>query len=566
MAEASTRNMGKTVGASGPMRFALWIGGLWLALLVGAGLHLGASNTVEDDVQRRFDGIAQGARQRVDGAVQAYAQVLRNLGALYNANGGEVSRLQFHRYVESLGVREHYPAIESLNYGAHVLDAQRDAFVAAVRADRSLDPRGYPAFDIYPPGRRPSYEVLTYLEPMMAPRLGIDMVADRPVVARRTEEARDRAELIASARPMTVATPRRTLAMTLRLPVYRGGAVPDSVEGRRAAYIGSVGIGFSMPTMVQRALDGMGRHPVALQLYLAPDDEPAAGPVRPVTPADTLLYDSAGGEAPDPQAQPGSREVIETVLPVSFHGMLWKARFVASRSDMVDGFGTWFPRLSFAAGFGATLRAVPQAVLAAAGGGRAARPARPGAGQRRCLRLHEGPRPALPLRERENGGPRGPAGRADDRPARYRGLPGSARRCGLGAGPPGDRDRPGPLGAERNDAARRQRAPAVEREGAGARRRRSGGAAVRVDRRHRAASAEGQGRRRQPCQDRVPVEYEPRDPHADEQHHRHELPGAEAGARAKADRLSAEDSALGPTPARHHQPHTRLFQDRSRPY
>jgi PAS domain S-box-containing protein len=355
MAEASTRNMGKTVGASGPMRFALWIGGLWLALLVGAGLHLGASNTVEDDAQRRFDGIAQGARQRVDGAVQAYAQVLRNLGALYNANGGEVSRLQFHRYVESLGVREHYPAIESLNYGAHVLDAQRDAFVAAVRADRSLDPRGYPAFDIYPPGRRPSYEVLTYLEPMMAPRLGIDMVADRPVVARRTEEARDRAELIASARPMTVATPRRTLAMTLRLPVYRGGAVPDSVEGRRAAYIGSVGIGFSMPTMVQRALDGMGRHPVALQLYLAPDDEPAAGPVRPVTPADTLLYDSAGGEAPDPQAQPGSREVIETVLPVSFHGMLWKARFVASRSDMVDGFGTWFPRLSFAAGFGATL-------------------------------------------------------------------------------------------------------------------------------------------------------------------------------------------------------------------
>jgi two-component system sensor histidine kinase/response regulator len=157
--------MGRTVGASGPMRFALWGGGLWLALAVGIGLYLGAARTVDDEAQRRFDGIAQGARQRLDGAVQSYGRILHNLTGLFNANAGEVSRQQFHRYVESLDVRENYPAIESINFGAHVLDAQRDAFVAAARADRSLDPRGYPGFDIQPPGRRPDYLVLTYLEP-----------------------------------------------------------------------------------------------------------------------------------------------------------------------------------------------------------------------------------------------------------------------------------------------------------------------------------------------------------------------------------------------------------------
>jgi len=353
MPEASTRNMGKTVGASGPVRIALWGGGLWLALLVGAALHLGASRTVDDEARRRFDSIAQGARQRLDGAVQSYAQVVRNLAGLFNANGGEVSRLQFHRYVASLDVPTHFPAIGSLNYGAWVPDAGRDAFVAAVRSDRSLDPRGYPGFDIQPPGRRPSYLVLTYLEPMTAPRLGIDMMANGPSVARALEEARDRAALLASARPMKLAVPRPVLVMTLRFPVYRGGAVPDTVEARRAAYLGSVGIGFSVPTMVQRALEGMGRHPVALQLYLAGQEQLAAGQTLAVTPGDTLLYDSAG--EPAPAAQPGVRESFETVLPVRFQNNLWKVRFVARRDKLIDGFGLWFPWLAFAGGFGATL-------------------------------------------------------------------------------------------------------------------------------------------------------------------------------------------------------------------
>ncbi|MFC5548976.1 CHASE domain-containing protein [Massilia aerilata] len=355
MAEASTRNMGKTVGANGPVRIALWGGGLWLALMVGAALHLGATRTVDDDARRRFDSIAQGARQRLDGAVQSYAQVVRNLGALFDANGGEVSRQQFHRYVASLDVKQHFPAIESLNYGAHVLDAQRDAFVAAVRADRSVDPLGYPGFDIRPPGRRPAYLVLTYMEPMLASRLGIDMLANGPAVARYLGEARDRAELSASARPLKLTVPRPMLGLTLRLPVYRGGAVPGSVEGRRAAYVGSVGIGFSIPTLVQRALDGMGRHPVALQLYLGAEDLQGAGRPLAVTAVDTLLYDSVGGETPGPQARAEASELFETVLPVRFQNKLWKARFMADRAELVDGFGTWFPRLAFLSGFGATL-------------------------------------------------------------------------------------------------------------------------------------------------------------------------------------------------------------------
>jgi PAS domain S-box-containing protein len=190
---------------------------------------------------------------------------------------------------------------------------------------------------------------------MLASRLGIDMQANGPAVTGGLDYARDRAELLASARPLKVAGPRPILAMTLRFPVYRGGAVPDSVEGRRAAYAGSVGIGFSIPTLVQRALEGMGRHTVALQLYLAADPAPASGRALTVTPVDTLLYDSAGGQAAPARAGDRQGQLFETVMPVRFQGNLWKARFVADRAGLVDGFGRWFPRLAFASGFGATL-------------------------------------------------------------------------------------------------------------------------------------------------------------------------------------------------------------------
>jgi PAS domain S-box-containing protein len=355
MPEAITRNMGKTVGASGPVRIALWGGGLWLALLVGAVLYLGAERTVDDDARARFETITQGARQRLDGAVQSYAGVVRNLAGLFNANGGDVSRLQFHRYVESLGMRENYPALVSVNFGAHVPDAQRDAFVAAVRADRSLDPRGYPDFDIKPPGRRPRYLVLNYLEPMLPTRIGVDMLGQGPRVAHGLDVARDRAELLASGKPMLIQEPRPHLGMTLRLPVYRGGSVPGDVEGRRAAYIGSVGIGFSVADLVRVALEDTDRHPVALQLYSAAQSQAVAG--RPLAPTvdDILLYDSTTGTASAAPASPGDALRFETVLPVRFHNHLWKVRFVATREGLVDGFGRWFPRLAFLSGFGATL-------------------------------------------------------------------------------------------------------------------------------------------------------------------------------------------------------------------
>ena len=339
MVDITTRNTGQSA--------ALWAGGIALSLLAGTGLYLGAAHTVDVEAQARFDHLARTSSQQLAGAVHAYADVVRGLAGLYQARGGTVTRLEVHRYVQTLGVAEHYPALESVNYAAYVEEGARDAFVAGVRADRSLDPAGYPEFAIRPAVRRPSHTVLTYLEPWLPEKAGADLTGGAPAIELALARSRDSGRMAASGKPVVVEHPVRHLGLGLRMPVYRmDGAVPADVEGRRAAYAGSVGIGFSVPALVRGALPA-GDAPVALQLYAAADSR-APGPLH-VNEADNLLYDGAG------PTLLRADDLLETVLLVRFDDNLWKARFIARRADLADGFGRVFPWLAGAGGFGATL-------------------------------------------------------------------------------------------------------------------------------------------------------------------------------------------------------------------
>jgi PAS domain S-box-containing protein len=350
MRESITRHVGTSVGASRTMRIALLAGGLWLSLLVGALMHMAAARSVEYDARHRFETIARSTQQRLGTAIESYTGVLRGVGALFRAGEQPVTRLQFHRYVEGLGTAQHLPAIETINYAPFVRDEERDAFVAAVRADTSLDPAGYPGFTIKPEGRRAAYSVLTYLEPLAPYRekFGVDMAATAEV-ARTLEAACDSGAISASGRPVRVSNPAPHIGLAMRLPVYRGGATPATVEARRAACIGTVGIGFSVPALVRGALGEGAGEPVALALYAQTD---RAGAGLAIAPSDRLLYgeDSARGErARDPDAW------FETVLPVDFNGSLWKARFAARKSDLRFGSQRYFAWLALAGGFGSAL-------------------------------------------------------------------------------------------------------------------------------------------------------------------------------------------------------------------
>ena len=346
-----TRSIGAafgTRGARGTTRLALWGAGIWFALLVGALLHMVASRNVEEEARREFEYRARAAQERLATAIKSYSEVTRSMVALFSSSKTPVTRLQFHRYVALLDLRANYPAIDAVSYSQEVSDAGREEFVAAMRADRSLDPLGYPGFDISPPGRRPSYHVLAYIEPpeMLGEKFGVDIAAS-PSIAAALAQSRDTGVMSASGHPIQVDTPVPHIALGMRSPVYRGGVIPQDVETRRAAYAGAVGIAFSVPELVERALSGQQGPALALNLFAAAKGAP---PTLDLVASDRLLYgDAAVGAAP---ADPA---LFTEVLPVDFSGALWKAHFSARKRDLYSSFDRWLPLLALAIGFAGTL-------------------------------------------------------------------------------------------------------------------------------------------------------------------------------------------------------------------
>ena len=325
--------------------------GVLLSLLVGAALYLGAAKVVNDDARQRFDAVARSAQSSLAASIGAYTGVLRGLVALFHSGAEAPTRLQFQRYVGALEVRKNFPAIEGITFASYVSDAGRAAFVAAVRADRSVEPDGYPGFDIYPAGRRPFYTVLNFIEPMapLREKHGFDLGAE-PLRARLLDAARDSGQMSASGLPVQLARPKPPIGLGMRFPVYRSGMPHGSAEQRRSAYLGSVGVGFSVSALVQGALEEMALPAMELALYA----DGAADPLQRklvIDADDRLLFDDHRGLA----RALGGEESLESVLPVDFNGSRWKARFRVRKSDLLTSFDRAFPALAMAVGFAGTL-------------------------------------------------------------------------------------------------------------------------------------------------------------------------------------------------------------------
>jgi len=350
MALSITRSIGAAAGVRGATRVVLWGAGLWLALLVGAMLHMAAARVVEEEALRRFENRARATQERLAGAIKSYTDATRALVALFASSDSPVTRLQFHRYVDRLDLRTNYPAIDAVTYAQVVSDAQRDAFEAQVRADRSVDPEGYPSFAIFPAGRRPTYNVLTYIEPpaMATGKLGMD-IGVNPVPAAAMARAMDQGGISASGQPVRVAGPTPHIALNMRAPVYRGARTPTTVAERRAAYVGGVGVSFSVPALVEGALGKRGGDPMTLALFAAAPGK--TGAATRVGLQDRLLY----GDESVRTSVPDAASTFTMVLPVDFNGTTWKAHFSAPKSALFLPLDGRLPLIALATGFAATL-------------------------------------------------------------------------------------------------------------------------------------------------------------------------------------------------------------------
>lgn len=312
------------------IKLGSWLGAL-LSLAVGAGLYISTSRAIEYDSHERFLHMARNVQSILDGRIKTYADLLRGASALFLTDEN-LSRNQFQQYVVGLDLSNHFPGVETINFARFVPDAERAAFEEQVRSE--LDGRQR-SFHI-----RPEYTVLTFVEPNQAwnNRLGMDLQA-RPAVALALAHSRDTGEASTSGTRVAIRSSGSGLGM--RMPVYRPAMPLADVAQRRAAYIGSVGIGFSVERLAQGVLDNMPKHTTRLVISgMSPVEEPG-GP--PGVYKRTVFFDNQPNATDDP-------DVFRALLPVGVSGRGWDIDFRISKRDMYSELDIYLPWIAMLAG------------------------------------------------------------------------------------------------------------------------------------------------------------------------------------------------------------------------
>jgi len=220
------------------------LAGAALVLALNVGLTLFAARIVAGHVaqeaEARFSARTNMLEAQFARRLDDFRNLVLGMQGLFVA-APQTSRADFHRYSETLGLQQRLPGLQALSFQRRVMLAERDRFVAAVRADRSLDPRGYPGFAIRPEGVRAEYLVIDYLEPMAAnlPAFGYD-AATQPANREAIRQAMESGSFQASAPFNVVQSPHGPPRIVLRAPVYRHGMAADTAEQRRDALAGFV--------------------------------------------------------------------------------------------------------------------------------------------------------------------------------------------------------------------------------------------------------------------------------------------------------------------------------------
>lgn len=253
-------------------------------------------------------------RERVDTTIT----LLQGAAGLLAASQ-RVEPEEFSAYVRHLRLRERYPGILGVGYSERVPASDKD------RRERDLQTAGLPGFRVWPVGARSEYHAIVYLEPMderNAAAIGYDMHTD-PVRREAMNRAWVEGGVAASGRVTLVQEidSQRQSGFLIYIPVYRGGILPDTQEGRRRDLLGFVYAPLRVADLLQ-GVRGTGERKLDYELF---DDS---------VPSSSSLLRSTH----EPGIESGE---LRTVRTMTVGGREWRIDFAArptsgsSRRDLV---------------------------------------------------------------------------------------------------------------------------------------------------------------------------------------------------------------------------------------
>lgn len=219
---------------SAPIRYALLVLLVGLAVAAIAGLQLDGSNRQERQV--RFQALADRVASELKARLDVYEHGLRGArGAVIAAGGQTVTRQLFGEYSRSRDYLREFPGVRGYGYIHRVARADETAFVQAARSD------GVPDFGIHRiDGHDGERFVILYIEPEAGNReaIGLDIASEANRRTAAIQAARSGKPTLTDPITLVQDVSRPRHGFLLLLPVYRAGAAIDTPEQRWQATFG----------------------------------------------------------------------------------------------------------------------------------------------------------------------------------------------------------------------------------------------------------------------------------------------------------------------------------------
>jgi signal transduction histidine kinase len=316
-----------------------------LVLVVGTACTLlaawqAARVTAARDRERFHHLVGQGL-EAIRERLATHITLLRGTAGLFAASG-EVGGDAFRAYVGRLGLREAYPGVQGIGFARRLAPGEEAALAAATD-----QPEGW---RVWPERMAPGQEertAIVRLEPLdrrNRAALGFDM-ASEPARRAAMTRARDSGVVAASGKVELVQEidpSHKQAGFLVYVPVYRDGAVPESLQARRERLLGWAYSPFRAGDLFRRTLPfGQEREP---ELAFSVHDGATPSP-------GSLLHASEALPA-DAVMVPLGR--YNAVMPLEVAGRPWVVAF-ATRPGFERGSSRGLAAWIAAGGLGATL-------------------------------------------------------------------------------------------------------------------------------------------------------------------------------------------------------------------
>lgn len=284
----------------GVLAWLVLVAGLVPATLVWTGLQ----EERRRSAAAQFDLHAGEVVDAIEQRLRNHEQILLGGAGLFDATD-EVTRHDWRTYVERLRLKQNFPGIQGVGYSQAIWPADLPGHVARVRAE------GFPEYVVRPPGPRPLYTSIVYLEPFSGRNLaafGYDMFSEptrRQAMRQALEE--NRTSISGKVRLVQETHGKEQAGFLMYVPVYRKGAPTATPAQRWQALQGFV----YSPYRVEDLMQGILGNSARLVAFTLHDGQTVDDASR--------MYDSAAARADEA----GTRALHVVTRQIEAYGHVW---------------------------------------------------------------------------------------------------------------------------------------------------------------------------------------------------------------------------------------------------